>query len=139
MFSEAKSSPPSPPELAWLFQASESLLPLTESSPVFLRHGVIQEGPPRPHPEWHPCCEISIRLRGGGCIFVENETAYTGPGDVVMLSPGVPHWGRIDRYPLRFVTVYFLPWVPIEMGPGSDGVRVLRRFTAHQSLEERVL
>jgi transcriptional regulator GlxA family with amidase domain len=25
------------------------------------------------------------------------------------------------------------------MGPGSDGVRVLRRFTAHQSLEERVL
>ena len=81
----------------------------------------------------------SVSARGEGWIFVEKETAPTGPGDVVMLSPGVPHWGRIDRYPLQFVTVYFLPWVPIEIGPGSDGVRLLRRFTAHQSLEERVL
>lgn len=139
MSSEVKLAPHNPPQLAWLVEASEFLPPLSESSPIFVRHGVIQEGPPRPHPEWHPCCEISIRLRGEGWIFVEKETAPTGPGDVVMLSPGVPHWGRIDRYPLQFVTVYFLPWVPIEIGPGSDGVRLLRRFTAHQSLEERVL
>jgi len=133
------SQPSNPPELAWLLDASESLLPLTESNPIYVRHGTIVEGPPRPHPEWHPYCEISIRFEGGGEMYVENEKADSRPGDVLLLGPGVPHWGVIKRYPLRFVTIYFLPWVPIEMGPESDGIRVLRRFTARQTLAERLL
>jgi AraC-like DNA-binding protein len=72
-------------------------------------------------------------------MFVENEKAHSRPGDVLLLGPGVPHWGTIHRYPLRFVTIYFLPWVPIEMGPESDGIRVLRRFTARQTLADRLL
>jgi len=78
-------------------------------------------------------------LDGGGRIFVENEQAVSQAGDVMLLGPGIPHWGSIQQYPLRFVTVYFLPWVPIEMGPESDGIRVLRRFTARQSLTERLI
>jgi AraC-like DNA-binding protein len=128
-----------PPELSWLLDASESLLPLSESSPIYVRHGKIVEGPPRPHPEWHPYCEISIRFEGEGKMFVENEEAYVRPGDVLLLGPGVPHWGTIRKYPLRFVTVYFLPWLPIEMGPESDGIRLLRRFTARQTLADRLL
>jgi AraC-like DNA-binding protein len=134
-----KSHPTNPRELAWLLEASESLLPVSESSPICVRHGTIPEGPPRPHPEWHPYCEISIRLEGEGRMFVEKEHSYAKAGDVLMLGPGVPHWGVIEKYPLRFVTVYFLPWVPIEMGPETEGIRVLRRFTARQSLAERLL
>ena len=128
-----------PPELVWLLDASESLLPLSESNPIYVRHGTIEEGPPRPHPEWHPYCEISIRFEGDGAMFVENEKAHSQPGDVLLLGPGVPHWGTIDKYPLRFVTVYFLPWLLIEMGPESDGMRVLRRFTARQTMANRLL
>ena len=91
-----------PPELVWLLDASESLLPLSESNPIYVRHGTIEEGPPRPHPEWHPYCEISIRFEGDGAMFVENEKAHSQPGDVLLLGPGVPHWGTIDKYPLRF-------------------------------------
>ena len=139
MASAIQSQPSNPSELAWLLDASESLLPVSESSPIFLRHGTIMEGPPRPHPEWHPYCEISIRLEGSGYMLVEHEQAYSYPGDILLLGPGVPHWGRIERYPLRYITAYFLPWVPIEMGPQSDGIRVLRRFTARQNLADRLL
>ncbi len=133
------SQPSNPHELAWLLDASESLLPLNESNPIYVRHGKILEGPPRPHPEWHPYCEISIRFEGEGKMFVENEEAHSEPGDILLLGPGVPHWGMIRKYPLRFVTVYFLPWLPIEMGPEGDGIRVLRRFTARQTLADRIL
>src|SRR5690242_15204514 len=134
-----ESQPSNPPELAWLIDVSESLLPLSESSPVYVSHGTVDQGPPRPHPERHPYCEISTLLEGRGYTVVENEKAWRQPGDVLILGPGVPDGGRIEQYPLRFITAYFLPWVPIEMGPESDGIRILRRFTARQSLSDRLL
>jgi AraC-like DNA-binding protein len=70
---------------------------------------------------------------------VEREQATRMPGDVFLAGPGVPHWAAIKEYPLTFITVYFLPSVLIEMGPGSDGPKVLRRFTAHQSLSARLV
>ncbi len=134
-----QSEPSNPAELAWLVDASESLFPINESNPIFVRHGSVAKGPPRPHPEWHPYCEISIRTEGAGYTLVESERAYVRPGDVFMLGPGIPHWGTIENYPLSSITAYFLPWVPIEMGPERDGMRVLRRFTARQSLADRLL
>jgi AraC-like DNA-binding protein len=134
---QAQSSAPT--ELAWLVDVAESMIPLSEFSPIYVRHGVVKEGPPRPHPEWHPCCEISMRFEGGGDLFIENEKVLGLPGDITLIGPGVPHWGQIQHYPLRYVTVYFLPWVPIEMDPETDGIRVLRRFTARQTIAERLV
>ncbi len=127
------------PELAWLLEVTESRQPLSETSPIWIRHGEILAGPPTPHPERHPYCEFGIVLAGVGISMVENEEAERRPGDLFLAGPGVPHWGRITKYPLRFITIFFLPSVVVEMGPQRDGPRILSRFTAKQSLEERLV
>ncbi len=134
-----QSEPSNPAELAWLVDVSEILFPINESNPIYVRRGWVEKGPPRPRPEWHPYCEISIRIAGAGYTLVESERAHVRPGDVFMLGPGIPHWGTIESYPLSTITAYFLPWVSVEMGPERDGMRVLRRFTARQSLADRLL
>jgi AraC-like DNA-binding protein len=127
-------------DLAWLLDVTESRQPLSESTPVWVRAATVTEGPPTPHPERHPYCEISILLRGGsGFSMIEQEQVHRGPGELLLLGPGLPHWGVIEKFPLGFITVYFLPWVPVEMGPESDGVRILRRFTAKQPAARRVV
>ncbi len=65
----------------------------------------------------------------GGYTFVEKEKIHRGVGELMLLGPGLPHWGVIENFPVSSITVYFLPWVLVEMGPESDGVRILRRFT----------
>jgi AraC-like DNA-binding protein len=126
-------------ELAWLLDVTESRQPMSESSPIWVRDGTVLTGPPTAHPERHPYCEIGITLEGEGSNLVEGEEAYRMPGDLFLVGPGVPHWGVIHQFPLRFITVYFLPSVLIEMGPEQDGVFVLRRFTAKQSLQDRLI
>jgi AraC-like DNA-binding protein/mannose-6-phosphate isomerase-like protein (cupin superfamily) len=126
-------------ELSWLLDVTESRQPVSESSPIWVREGTVLEGPPTAHPECHPYCEMGIVLEGAGTHLVEGEEAYRVPGDLFLVGPGVPHWGSIQSFPLKFITVYFLPSVLIEMGPESDGVRVLRRFTTKQSLQERLV
>jgi AraC-like DNA-binding protein len=128
-----------PLDLAWLLDVTESRQPLSETSPIWVRHGTVQEGPPTPQPERHPYCEISVPLEGQGISFVEGEAVVQKPGELKLLGPGLPHWGQIQQYPLRFITVYFLPSVLVEMGPKSDGVRILRRFTARQTLSDRLI
>lgn len=127
------------PELSWLLDVTESRQPLSENSPIWVRHGAVHEGPPTPHPERHPYCEFGIVLEGKGTSLVEREEAWRLPGDLLLLGPGVPHWGRIKIFPLRFITVFFLPAVVIEMDPAKDGLRILRRFTARQSLATRLV
>jgi len=127
------------PELSWLLDVTESRQPLSENSPVWVRHGVVREGPPTPHPERHPYCEFSIVLEGKGISLVGREEAWRLPGDLLLLGPGTPHWGRIKTFPLRFITVYFLPAVVIDMDPVADGFRILRRFTVRQSLATRLI
>lgn len=126
-------------DMAWLLDATESRQPLSETSPVWLRHGLVRSGPPVPHPEWHPYCEIGLVLEGEGLSFVEGEEMLRRPGDLLLIGPGLPHWGTIERFPRRFITVYFLPTVAIDMGPESDGPLILRRFTAQQSLADRIV
>lgn len=122
-------------DLAWLLDVTESRQPLSESSPVWVRSGTGTD-----HPERHPYCEISILLQGGsGFSMIEKERVRRGVGELLLLGPGLPHWGSIEKFPLRFITIYFLPWVLVEMGPKSDGVRILRRFTARQPAAQRVV
>ena len=126
--------------LAWLLDVTESRQPLTETSPIWVRSATITEGPPTPHPERHPYCECSIVLQGGpGTSMIEDEKVRRGPGELLLLGPGVPHWGVIDKFPFSYITVYFLPWILVELGPESDGVRILRRFTVKQPAAQRVV
>jgi len=127
------------PELSWLSEVTESRQPLSELCPIWVRHGSITSGPPIPHPERHPYCEFGIQLEGRGISFVEREHAERIPGDLFLAGPGVPHWGRLTQYPFRFTTIYFLPSVLIELGPENDGSKILRRFTATQSLTDRLV
>jgi AraC family transcriptional regulator, L-rhamnose operon transcriptional activator RhaR len=131
--------PTRPPELSWLLDVTESRQPLSEHSPIWIRHGVVHEGPPTPHPERHPYCEFGVVLEGKGLSLVEREEAWRLPGDLFLLGPGIPHWGRVKAFPLRYITVFFLPAVIIEMDPARDGLRILRRFTARQSLATRLV
>jgi AraC-like DNA-binding protein len=128
-----------PTELSWLTEVSESGQVLTEFCPIYVRSGVVGSGPAVPHPEFHPFCEFGTCLEGKATSFVEQERADRIPGDLLLLGPGVPHWATVTSYPFRFITVYFLPSVMIDLGPESDGPRILRRFTQPQSLEERLV
>jgi AraC-like DNA-binding protein len=70
---------------------------------------------------------------------VEGEKSVRNAGELLLLGPGIPHWGSIHKFPFSFITVYFLPSVLITLGPLSDGVRALRRFTAKQTLADRIV
>lgn len=134
-----KAKPAKLTELSWLVEVTESRQPLSELCPIWVRHGIVHSGLPVPHPERHPYCEFGTAVEGNTEAFVEREQARRLPGDMLLAGPGVPHWARITKYPLKFITVYFLPIVLIELGPESDGPKILRRFTMHQSLAQRLV
>lgn len=126
-------------DLAWLLNVTESRQSLSESSPIWVREGCVTSGPPVAYPETHPYCEFNIVLEGEGTTLVGHEEAFRLPGDLLLLGPGVPHWGKIKKFPLRSITIYFLPSALIEIGPMSEGIRILRRFTASQALRNRLV
>jgi len=125
--------------LYWLVDVEESREPLHELRPIWVRHGTHQSGDPPPHPERHPYCEFGILLEGGALTFIEGQEAGRRPGDLLLAGPGVPHWAKITEHPVRFITVYFLPSVLVELGLESDGPKLLRRFTARQSPCEHIV
>lgn len=127
-------------EFAWLLDVTESRQPLNESSPIWVRYGIVTDKATNTRPERHPYCEINIVLEGdAGYSMIEKEKVLRKVGDLLLLGPGIPHYGVVTKFPMKFITVYFLPWIPIEMGPESDGVRILRRFTAQQTAAKRVV
>lgn len=126
-------------ELAWLTIVSESRQPLDELHPIWVRHGTVESGPAIPHPEHHPYCELSVNLEGDQVFYVEGEQTKRLPGDLFLAGPGLPHWAQIIGYPHRFITIYFLPSVLIELGPEQDGARMLQRFTVPQTLSRRLV
>ena len=134
-----KAEPTGLTELCWLSEAKESRQPLSELCPVWVRHGIIYSGPSVPHPERHPYCEFGTTLEGVSVGLVGREQAERLPGDLFLAGPGVPHWSKIIKYPLRFVTVHFLPHVLLELGMESSGPKMLVRFTADQSLAARLV
>jgi mannose-6-phosphate isomerase-like protein (cupin superfamily) len=82
-------------DLAWLLNVTESRQSLSESSPIWVREGCVTSGPPVAYPETHPYCEFNIVLEGEGTTLVGHEEAFRLPGDLLLLGPGVPHWGKI--------------------------------------------
>jgi AraC-like DNA-binding protein len=124
----------------WLAGPVEERLPLTDLHPVWVRHGVIRsEDSSTIRPQRHPNCEIGIWFQGEGNILTETEKRFHRAGDLLLAGPGVPHGGQITRYPVRYVTVHFQPSLLIDMGPDTDGLRMLRRFTCPQTLAQRVV
>ena len=127
-------------DLNWLVDAVEERLPLSESNPVWVRHGVVRtENAPTLLPHSHTNCEFGIWLEGEGYILGEAEKCFHQAGDLFLAGPGLPHAAQITRYPVRYVTVHFQPSLLVEMGPVADGLRALRRFTTRQTLAQRVV
>jgi AraC-like DNA-binding protein len=127
-------------DLAWLLDVTESRQPLNETSPIWVRGATVTDAASHPPPERHPYCEINIVLEGvSGYTMIENEKVQRSAGELLLLGPGIPHSGVIKQFPMSYITIYFLPWVLIEMGPENDGVRILRRFTSQQPAAERVV
>lgn len=125
-----------PAGLYWLADVEESHASVHELCPIWVRQGTHCSGDPPPHPERHPFCEFGILLEGEVLAFIEGQETERLPGDLLLAGPGVPHWARITKYPVRFITVYFLPNVLVELGLGSVCPMLLRRFTACQSPRE---
>lgn len=134
-----KAHPAMMPNLSWLVEVRELRQPLSELRPIWVRQGIIQADEPHPLPQQHPFCELNLVLSGRGPVFLEQEQACRRAGDLLLIGPGIPHWGKIDQGPVRFLTVYFMPSLLLEFGPETDGVRFLRRFTAKQNLQERLV
>ena len=128
-----------PADFAYLEEVSNAVQPLSEQSPIWVRHGVVSQGLACPTAERHPCCELGIQLKGDGIELVGTERAHRGPGDVLLVGPGVPHWIEITRYPIQFITVFFLPGLLLELVPTFDGLRMLRRFTGRLGIDRRLV
>ena len=77
-------------------------------------------------------------MEGTGNFFVGHERVERLAGDYFLAGPGVAHWYEGTRYPVRFAAIYFLPSILIEMGPMSDGMTILLRLSARQSLTDRL-
>lgn len=135
----AKAQAPSSSELSWLSDVTELRQPLSALRPIWVRRTIIHSGPFIPHPARHPYCELSMSLAGTGINYLGREELEWHPGDIYLVGPGMPHWGRVSTYPVEYIAIYFLPSVLIELGPESDGAIILRRFTAPQSINDRLL
>ena len=134
-------------DLAWLGEVRNVSQPLSRLRPIWVKENVMKPGllplprPGVPHPERHPYCEFTIGCEGGkGIQYIGREKQLTGDRpSVMLLGPGVPHNSELLACPCRSIVIYFLPVLAFDMGPGGDGVRVLNRFTAEQSITERIL
>lgn len=134
-------------DLAWLGEVRDVSQPLSRLHPIWVKENVLEAGslplprPAVPHPERHPYCEFTIGWeRGKGIQYIGREKHITGGKPCVMLlGPGVPHTSELLESPSRSIVMYFLPVLAFDMGPDGDGVRILNRFTAEQSIEDRIL
>ena len=131
-----RSFPRSP---TWISRVMEFTPPLRMRQPVWIRRGVVRSGPVVPTPEFHHCCEFSIILQGSVIVTVEGEERKREPGDVLLIPPGLPHDHRILKYPVSFITVFFLPSLLLEMVSEQDGLTLLNRFSAHQPIKSRLI
>jgi AraC-like DNA-binding protein len=143
----AKKSPaaiPSSSEMEWLGHVREVRHPIDLNHPLRVGHVRITGGgalprPSVPFPERHPYCEFSFLVEGRGEQFIGMEKVRRTPGDIMLIGPGVPHYGILQTYPSRVIVVHFLPVLLFEMGPGGDGARILGRLTASRAISQCVI
>lgn len=136
-------SPAKMKAIDWLSQVREVAHPLSQARPYWARS--FQAGdkkakpvPPLP-PEQHPYCEFNMILQGSGQQFIGPERFARKAGDLMILGPGIPHYGLAKDGPLRTITVFFLPTLLFELGPEADGRRVLSRFTSSTPASRRLI
>jgi AraC-like DNA-binding protein len=129
----------SPQKLSWLMEADELGPRLSDSAPIFVKLFEQKTAAEAPGPARHPYCEINVSLKGEGIVMVEGEETRRAVNDVMLLGPGVPHWGKVTKYPHRAITVYFLPSALLEFCNPQVSVSILRRFSAPRSLGERLV
>ena len=132
-------TPPGLKTFTGFLKVKEIVHPLPTLTPILVRHGIVRSGLTVPNPERHPYCEFGVLFRGQGIEFVEGEEGERRPGDLFLAGPGIPHWFRATLYPIHFATIYFSPSLLIELGPKHDGITLLRRFTATQSMADRMV
>ncbi len=129
-------------ELSWLAQVQKRVEPLNDQSRIWVRSVTVESSEMSERmtsPEVHPYCEIGTMIEGAGTLFVQREEVARKPGDIFLAGPGIPHWLKLTRYPSRFISVYFYPSLLMEQMPEADDVQMLRRFTAKQTLGERLV
>lgn len=127
------------PDLNWLAEVREFAPPLRLDAPIWMREVDVKSGPVIPCGEKHPYCEMSLVVEGSGTEYIEGEEAQHSPGYLFLIGPGVPHWVRVEQYPVHAFTVFFLPGILLELGPLGDGAVLLRRLTMRQTIHDRVL
>ena len=112
---------------------------LDETAPIFVKYTEHKCTDHSPGPARHPYCELNVLLRGEVMAMVESEESPRLVNDILLLGPGVPHWGRVTKFPHRTITVYFLPSALLEFGNPHVSVSILRRFTSPRTLEQRLI
>ncbi len=125
--------------LSSLAEVRELGIHFDEKFPIFVRHGILHEGEKNDPPAYHPFLEFGIRFRGEEQMCIEGQIVRRRPYDVFLGSIGLPHWGMVERYPMEFVTVYFLPSVFSDWGDQEESLAVLNRFFAPQPPRNRVV
>lgn len=136
-------SPAKMKTISWLSQVREAALPLSHTRPYWVRSLQVRDKKakscPLVPPEQHPYCEFNMILQGSGQQFIGPERFYRKAGDLMVLGPGIPHYGLPEAYPQRAITVFFLPTLLFELGPEADGRRVLSRFTSSTPASHRLI
>jgi AraC-like DNA-binding protein len=135
---------PGSDESDWLGRVREVRDPIDLTHPLKVKHRRVTSGgslpqPSVPFPERHPYCEINLLIAGRGEQFLGTEKIERLTGDVMLIGPGIPHYGTCQAYPFEVIVVYFLPVVLFEMGPGGDGARMLARFTSSRSVAQGIV
>ena len=128
-----------PQKLTWLMDVDELGPRLSDALPIFVKLSEQKTAAEAPGPARHPYCELNVVLKGEGIAMVEGEETRRAVNDVMLLGPGVPHWGKVTKFPHRAITVYFLPSALLEFCNPHVSVRILRRFSAPRSLGERLV
>jgi AraC-like DNA-binding protein len=128
-----------PQKLAWLMDVDELGPQLSDTSPIYVKLSQQKSPAEAPGPARHPYCELNVVLRGEGIAMVEGEETRRAVNDIMLLGPGIPHWGKVTKYPHRAITVYFLPSALLEFCNPHVSVSILRRFSAPRSLGERMV
>jgi AraC-like DNA-binding protein len=122
-----------------LAEAREQGIHLDEEFPILVRHGIVREGEKIDPPVYHPFLELGIRFQGEERLCIEGQILRRRPYDVFLGSIGLPHWGTVERYPMEFVSVYFLPSVFSDWGNQEESLAVLNRFFAPQPPRNRLV
>jgi AraC-like DNA-binding protein len=71
--------------------------------------------------------------------FSQRQQSPRKRGDLFLAGPGLPHFSARSRYPLEWISVYFLPSELLELDRGHDGGQILRRIAVVDPAGDRYI